>query len=168
MRHFTALSLLFLSISISACGFTPLYGDQNSKASSSAENNLNNIEIALIPNREGQFLRNALVDRFYINGEPASAKYLLKIDEILESVYDFDVTIDSEATRRQLKLRTEMTLLDIETKKSVLKRDLTSIVSHNVLESEFSTLVTEQNARDNALNDLARQVERQLSVYFTK
>ena len=61
-----------------------------------------------------------------------------------------------------------MSLIDKKTGQIVLTRPLLAITSHNVLESEFSTLVTEQSAREAALNDLARQIERQLSLYFSK
>ena len=169
MKVFTLLSLLLLS----ACGFTPMYGDQkNNQAQESSplkpQFQFNHIEIAVIPNREGQFLRNALIDRFYTNGTPQNPTYELRISPIREQIYDFDITPESEATRRQLRLSTDIALIDLETKKPILSRALTAIASSNVLESEFSTLVTEQYARENALNDLARQTERQLSLYFIK
>ena len=158
MRFILLTSLLCLT----ACGFTPVYGTQSNKVVSQ---NLEQIEIALIPNREGQFLRNALIDRFYKNGAPANPKYRLRFSSINEATYNFDITVDSEATRRQLKLTTAMHLIDLETKKTVLSRPLLSIASYNVLQSEFSTIVTEQSARENALDDLARQIEQQISLH---
>ena len=162
MRFLTLLSLFFLS----ACGFTPLYGE--SPQNTGTATGLNQVEISIIPDREGQFLRNALMDRFYKNGIPSNALYELKVEPITEKVSDFDITIESEATRRQLKLNSTMTLIDKKTNETVLSRPLVAITSHNVLESEFSTIVTEQSAREAALNDLARQVERQLTLYFAK
>jgi LPS-assembly lipoprotein len=158
MRYLVLISVLILS----ACGFTPIYATQDNKKTAASFNQIN---IAIIPNREGQFLRNALIDRFYTNGEPKNPHYQLKISPIREQTYNFDITVDSEATRRQLKLSATMRLIDLKTKKTVLKRSLLSIASYNVLQSEFSTIVTEQSARENALNDLARQIERQISLY---
>lgn len=129
---------------------------------------LNNMRIAIIPDREGQYLRNALIDRFYTNGEPSNPAFILVIEPIKENIFDFDITVESEATRRQLKLSSKMQLVDTKTRQSVLSRNLLAITSHNVLESEFSTIVTEQSAREAALNDMARQVERQLALYFSK
>lgn len=166
MRLLTLFSLLILS----ACGFSPVYGTHShtQNASSNAKAQLSNIAISIIPNREGQFLRNALMDRFYTSGIPTSPRYTLTISPIQENIYNFDITVESEATRRQLKLSAKMVLIDNETKQNVLTRNLLSIASHNVLESEFSTIVTEQSARENALHDLARQVERQLTLYLTR
>jgi LPS-assembly lipoprotein len=158
----------FLGVFILAsCGFSPMYGTAGGH-STSVESRLGQVEIGIIPDRSGQYLRNQLIDRFYRDGMPASPAYMLDVDPINEAVFDFDITIESEATRRQLKLTTEMKLIDKATEEVVLRRDLQATTSHNVLESEFSTLVTEQSARDAALNDLARQIERQLVLYFSR
>lgn len=149
---------------LSACGFSPMYGEK----SGSVKSGLDQVEILIIPDREGQYLRNALMDRFYHSGVPTNPAYKLNIKKINETIADFDITIESEATRRQLKLTTDMVLTDNKSGKTILTRQLEAITSHNVLESEFSTLVTEQSAREAALNDLARQIERQLALYFTR
>ena len=166
--HFIGILALFLScLWLAGCGFTPVYATgSHNKAAASLPAQLQQIDIALIPNREGQFLRNTLIDRFYTDGMPVNARYRLNIKEIEERIFDFDVTISSEATRQQLKLNTVMDLVARDTKKTVLSKNLVAISSHNILESEFSTMVTEQSAREDALNDLARQIERQLALYF--
>ncbi len=166
------LQLTACNLLLTSCGFSPVYGTHShnnaSQAAPTSKAGLNNVEILNIPNREGQLLRNALIDRFYTSGTPTNAKYTLKISPIQENIYNFDITIDSEATRRQLRLKTRMELIDNETNKTLVTQHLLSIASYNVLTSEFSTLVTEQSARKNALNDLARQIERQVALYFNK
>ena len=163
---FNALTVISLFL-LSACGFSPIYGDyKNATAQNTVNRYFNEIDIAIIPNREGQYLRNALIDNLYNNGTPTNTRYDLRFSPVKENIYDFDITVESEATRRQLRLSTTMQLIDKATKQVLLSRRLTALTSNNVLESEFSTLVTEQNARENALNDLARQTERQLALYF--
>jgi len=157
--------LIFGLISLSACGFTPVY--KNTDKGASPASNLNQIEIAIIKDREGQFLRNALIDRFYRDGIPTNPKYRLVVNDIDERISDFDITVDSEATRRQLELRTEFKLFSAKDDTPLITRSIVATTSNNVLESEFSTLVTEQSARESALNDLARQIQRQLAVYFS-
>ncbi|HPF77703.1 MAG TPA: LPS assembly lipoprotein LptE [Alphaproteobacteria bacterium] len=159
---------LFSVLILAACGFSPMYGNSSGANATAPEAGMDQVAIAIIPDREGQFLRNALIDRFYSNGMPANPAYELSFSKINEGISDFDITVDSEATRRQLKLSTTMTLTDNATKQIVLKRPLQAITSHNVLDSEFSTLVTEQSAREAALNDLARQAERQIALYFSR
>jgi LPS-assembly lipoprotein len=160
INTFVLLSVLILT----ACGFSPIYATNNA----SAKHGLNNVEIAIIPDRSGQFLRNALIDRFYHNGYPVSPNYKLVVESITEKIFDFDITVEAEATRQQIKLTTQMMLVDIETEEAVLTRSLVAVTSNNILESEFSTIITEQSARDAALSDLARQIERQLSLYFSQ
>ncbi len=168
MKIFILPCALFCLFALTACGFTPLYGQNSAADNTTIKSNLNNIEIAIIPNREGQFLRNALIDNFYINGYPTNPQYKLSLSPIVEGVVDFDITINSEATRRQLRLTTKMVFSDMATNDILLTRTLNAVTSYNVLESEYSTVVTEQSAREAALNDLARQIEQQLSLYLSR
>lgn len=155
-----------LILFVAACGFTPVYGTKENKQS--VHDVLNKVEIGLIPDREGQYLRNALIDRFYSNGYPENIQFSLSVQPIKETISNFDLTFDSSATRRQMKLTSHMFLTDKKTGTIVLKRSLTAITSHNVLDSEFSTLVTEQSAREAALNDMARQIEQQIALFLNR
>ena len=111
MRRYLVLITILL---LPACGFAPTYGTRGENASSPfVTSGLDQIDIALIPDREGQYLRNALIDRFYKNGTPSAPQYLLEIPKVSENVAAFDITIDSEATRRQLKLSATMTLTNV-------------------------------------------------------
>jgi LPS-assembly lipoprotein len=163
IRIFTIMAFLSTALSLSACGFTPLYS-QNAQVSA----HLDQIQIGIIPDRSGQFLRNALIDRFYQTGTPSAPLYHLKIEPIAESISDLDITKSSDATRAQLRLRTTMTLTDTATGNAVLTRQLRSITSYNILQSQFTTNVSEQDARESGLNDLARQIERQISLHLKK
>lgn len=164
MKYMALLTVLLLT----ACGFSPMYGNSAATNNASIKSNLDLVEIAVIPDREGQFLRNELIDRFYINGYPSTPRYNLSIDKVRERVSNFDITINNEATRRQVLLSTKMALKDTQTNEVILSRSLNAVTSYNVLESEFSTVVTEQSAREAALNDLARQIEQQVVLYLNR
>ena len=159
------ISTLFLS----ACGFSPVYGTySDSAAKTETSNVLSQVRIAPLPDREGQYLRNALIDRFYKNGYPASPDYQLTVGKLNEKKTAFDITVESEATRYQLKISTSLDLIDLKNGENVLKRSLNAVSSYNVLESEFATRVSEQNAREAILNDIARQVEQQIALYLNR
>lgn len=161
--YITALLLL------SACGFSPVYGTYNDSASKIKTSTfLSNIKIEPLPDRKGQYLRNALIDRFYKNGYPKNPKYQLSIGTLNEKKTAFDITIESEATRYQLKISTNLNLKDLKTNNIILKRNIYSVSSYNVLTSEFTTRVSEQNAREAILNDLARQIEQQIALYLNR
>lgn len=155
----------FALLALSACGFHPVYG-VNKYTAVGVEEHLEQIQIENIPNREGQYLRNELITRFYRSGRPSNAAYKLSVLEISESSRDLDVTIDSDTTRGQLALRTTMVLSDKTSGQILLQRALRSIASYNIIESEFANNVSEQNTRENALDDLARQIEEHIALYF--
>lgn len=152
---------------ITACGFHPVYG-VNKHTSLGAEDRLERIEIAVIPDREGQALRNLLIDRFYRHGYPDRPQYHLIVEPISENLIDLDITKTADATRGQLQLATRFRLLGTRDGQVLLSRDLRAITSYNILAGEFATRVSEQNARENALKDLARQIESQITLYFKR
>lgn len=159
------LAPLFAVLLLAACGFQPMYG-KNKYTATGVEDKLALIEIGSIPDREGQYLRNALIDRFYRNGRPENPQLRLTFSPIYESRNNLDITKNSGATRAQLRLSTEMKLQNKKTKEILLERKLLSITSYNVLSSEFSTRVSEDNTRLNALDDIARQAEQQINLYL--
>ncbi len=164
---FLVTCTLCLASFLSACGFAPLYGTGGASGEPVATD-LSQIYIENIPDREGQYLRNALLDRLYQNGRPENALYRLSIAPVIETRTDLDITKSSDATRAQLRLVTVMVLTDKTTGTTLLQRSLTGITSYNILHSQFTTRVSEDNARRNALDDLARQIEQQLALYFRR
>jgi LPS-assembly lipoprotein len=166
-KHGLKSLLLIAAMAVSACGFHPVYG-VNKYTPIGAETKFQQINIENIPDREGQYLRNALIDRLYRDGRPSSTRYTLNIAPIRETQRDLDVTIDSDTTRAQLRIDTRMQLTDTQTKETVIDRALNSTASYNVLGSEFTNRVSEQSTRENILDDLARQIEMQLGLYFKK
>ena len=159
--------LLFCVCGLSACGFTPVYGDLSGIGYGN-EDLMAYVQVANIPEREGQMLRNVLLDRINRKGYALDPHYRIEMSSLEESKTDLDITKDSDSTRGQLRLESMMTLRDVVSKEVLMRRGLYAITSYNILASEFSTRVTEQNARENAIIDLANQVEMQLNLYFNR
>lgn len=165
----TALTALTALCVLSGCGFQPVYGTHDRTGQPMAvQQSLNDIYIGNIPDQEGQFLRNLLIDRFYYGGRPQDARYHLEIDPVRQQTHELGITKSADATRSQLRLTTRMQLHDRESGKVIMSRRLVSITSYNVLESQFTTRVSEQAARESALNDLARQIETHLALHFRR
>lgn len=167
MRHLLP-ACLAVTLVLAACGFSPLYGSGAGRSGMAAVAGMDRVEIASIPDQSGMYLRNILIDQFYRDGYPASPAYILSVSKILEYRDDLDVTIDSEATRKRLKLTTTMVLIDKAANVELFKRDLIAIGTYNVLGSQFTTRVSEADAREAALGDLARQIEAQVALYFKR
>lgn len=157
---------IFLCMALTGCGFTPLYGNNGPQADAP----LDHIYITNIPDRNGVYLRNLLIDRFYQSGQPEKigSPYQLIVSGLDERISDLDITKTADATRAQLILQATLILKDTESGQTLLKRNLKSITSYNILRSQFTTYVSEQDAREGALTDLARQIERHVALYFGK
>ncbi|HRK98258.1 MAG: hypothetical protein KDJ26_07740 [Alphaproteobacteria bacterium] len=160
---FAPVALILIPFLLTACGFHPVHGGHSLNAAE-REQNLPAISIDMIPDREGQILRNELIDRL---GDPIGGQYRLTVSKIIETDKELAITKSSEATRAQLRLKTRMTLSNNQGHE-LLSRDLQALTSYNVLESEFATRVTENAARKNALIDLARQIDLNINLYFNR
>ena len=64
-------------LTLAACGFSPIYGAHGNNAPVAAQ--LNQIAIASIAERQGQMLRNDLIDLMYVKGRPANPQYRLEV-----------------------------------------------------------------------------------------
>jgi len=160
---FVRTLLLSTFLFLAACGFKPLYSSQTT-----AKQSFNAVFIDNIPDREGQYLRNALMDRLYNQGRPGTPQYNLNVSAIHQQRRDLDITKSSSATRAQLQVNTTITLSDSKTGSILLKRDLRALTSYNILQSQFTTRVSEDDAQRSALDDLARQIEQQLALHFNR
>jgi LPS-assembly lipoprotein len=163
IRLFSLLACLVL---LTSCGFSPMYASSSFGGGSEISDQLAQVQIENIPDREGQLLRNELIDRFYRDGRPSNPRYSLKVMPIEEYKRELDVTIGSDTTRAQLRMQTDMILTDLETGDVVLKDGLTTYASYNVLGDQYATSVSEDNTRDNSIRDLARQIEQKTALYL--
>tara|TARA_R110002124_G_scaffold149220_1_gene314969 strand:- start:104663 stop:105211 length:549 start_codon:yes stop_codon:yes gene_type:complete len=159
------LGFLGLALLLNGCGFQPIYGNISPKPGvQNVEDLLRSVDIEIIPNFEGQFLRNQLIDSMHNTGAAPSFQYVLKIGDINETKRDLDITKESNATIAQLRLTTTLTLVRKRDNKTILNKSLWSTTSYNILESQFTTRVSKDYARENGLKNLAQQIERQVSL----
>lgn len=170
MRIYSGLLFVVLMASffLSACGFTPIYATSSSATApqGALSSVMQQIEIANIPDRSGQILRNALVDRLNAQGTPSAPGYRLEISNLSETVRDMDVTIRSDATREQMKLTAALALRDLETQQIVMTKKLSATGSYNILEGEYTTRVSRQNLRESLLTRLSEQAERSVILFL--
>lgn len=163
-------ALCGLTLSLAGCGFRPMYGTYAQPVTNETMNGITveNMAIDTIPDHEGQTLRNNLIDRLYKSGYPSSPTTTLTISKLGETKTELDLTRSSEATRAQLRIKSVMTLTDIASGQTLLTRPLQTVSSYNILGSEFATRVAEKNARENAIHDIARQIELNLALYLNE
>lgn len=165
------LTLATLAFALAGCGLSPVYGDYaNGGKDSAVSVALDNVYIDSIPDRSGQKLRNLLMDRMYKSGRVSKidSDYRLHVDGVTESIYGLGIAKDATATRSQIRLSANFTLTRTEDSASpLIQRYVASVSSFNQLASDYTTLVTEEDARDQTINDLAQQIVTMLELYFS-
>jgi LPS-assembly lipoprotein len=160
MKIIPFLSLLLLT----SCGFQPVYGDlSHNPATASA---LSNVAIANIPNRDGQALRNHLIDRMYGKARPQSPTTKLEI-----SLHSYTINLglqkDATTTRQEYNLTASYVLKNNDGK-ILLSGDVRSIVSYNKLEAQYATVAAQQSAIDRAIAEVGEQIVNRISLYLSE
>ncbi len=150
---------------LTACGFKPIYSNLDSTKSNIQ---LNNIEIANIPNWDGQFLRNQLIDSLYKKSRPINARYLLKVESITNKTQELGIDQDAVATREQLTTTAIFHLIDNQTGKKLLSRKLRSINGYNILDNQLSNRSTYQNAQKKGLINISEQIETNILLFLNR
>jgi LPS-assembly lipoprotein len=74
---------------------------------------------------------------------------------------------DATTTREQLRLKTSAKLISKETGRILFDRDFVSLTNYNILPSEYSTLIAQEDARDRAMRQIADDIKTHLALYFS-
>jgi LPS-assembly lipoprotein len=159
-----ALVLAALAPLVSACGFKPMYGGRTGTVVTSA---LAEVQVARINDRAGQLLRNALERRMERSGGGGTAakRYLLTCS-INETIQELGLSKDSFASRADLTLTVEFTLSAQD--KALLSGSTQGIVAYNILDQQYATVASEENSRQRAVEQVAEDITRRLSSYFSR
>ena len=155
---------LAATLAVGGCGFHPLYGRHDDVALNDA---LSRVEIGPIRDRIGQQVRNALLDSITPSGLSGEPLYRLNVT-LNESITSLAVQKTSDATRADLRLTASFQLTSLRTGGSVMSNDSFAISSFNILNSEFATLMEENNARARAVQELADEIRLKVSVFLRK
>lgn len=155
-RTRTRLVLILAAlIGLSGC-YQPLYGNKpiGSVAPSPQEAALNNVSIASIPERNGQKLRNFLIDRFYSYGRPQKTDFEL-VTRLTVVEEKLGLQKDATTTRARLNITASYTLTDTRSHKVILTSTSHTFVSYSVLDQEYANLSERENAADRGLKEIA-------------
>lgn len=158
-----ALALAVPALALGGCGFRPLYGERSSSASTAKQ--LASINIAPIPERIGQQLRNNLRLRLTPNGAPSRADYILEVG-ITELREDLAIRDDASATLGNLQVRATYRLRQASDGAMLTQGLSRSAASYNIVRSQFASLVAEDDARNRAVEAISEDIRLRLGLYF--
>ena len=157
IRLFFCLIVFFI---FTSCGYEPIY---SKNANTNKE--LLSISVQNIKNRPGQILRNTLLNQLNPERERVITKYRL-IVEISESKSDLAYRKDMSSTRTDLEITANYLLKDIKNGEILLKQDVKSISSFDVLESVYATLIAEKDVREKNLKVISNDIYANLVFFF--
>lgn len=168
-RKFASLATVTLiatvvAVGLSGCGFKPLYG--NGTTSISAKE-LDSVQVAHLPDREGQMLRTLLTQRFNPDDRRATPRFELKIN-LKKSISNLGVRRDATATRANLSMTADFLLVEMHTGKQSYKGQSSITVSYNILDDRFATVAAQQNAIERALLVIADTIKTRVSAFMTR
>lgn len=168
--HFRRRAVLAAALlSIGACGFQPLYRTPVSEpgGGGNAGRALDSIDVAPIANREGQMLRNYLVQALNHNGRPLDPEYRLTAT-LTESLSRLAIQGDSSATRANLTITTSYRLFRMGSGTLETRGTTRVTTSYNILQDEFATLSAERSARDRAIRQTSLDIRSRLALALIK
>lgn len=167
-RKMKAIQKIFLSIaliSLCSCGFKPIYSSSKGSAV------LSQIKISIVneeplPTKLGVILKDNLKNRFNPTGIVIDPKYelILKLSTVLTS---YETKQNTVTTRRSIKLIADYRLINILTKKEVLKDIVTSVDSFQIADSPYSAIIVEEGTSFNMTREMANEISNRISAFET-
>lgn len=152
---------------LGACGFRPMYSSR--PASDPVTADLSSIEVARIPDRRGQDLRNQLRQRLNPDRLTTPTRYTLLVN-LEERSTSLAIDRAGLATRGNLTLTANYSLVEDATGRVLFSSSARSQAGYNILSgqptSQFSSLTASQDARERALTELAGMIPARLGTFF--
>jgi LPS-assembly lipoprotein len=163
-----ALSLLLaVAPALAACsggGFQPLYGTTPSGAG--LQERLAQLDVATIPGRVGQRIRNDLIFQASGGGELLPPTHRLEVS-ITESVLSTLVKPDGDALSQIYSLQANFKLIDIKTKQVVLTGSSNGRAGFERFQSIYSNVRARDDAENRAARTVADDLKTRVSIYLS-
>ncbi len=164
-RNLPPLAALACLASLTACGFTPLYGDNSSDAN--VEQQMDEVSVGIIPDRPGQLLRQALQDQLQVAGAPTRQLYQLSVSYSIISQAT-GIQEDTSATRERFTASASWALAPIGNPQNPLAKGGASTEDAlNIIDQQYFQITLETNTVNQQLaNEIAAQISAQVAAYF--
>ncbi|MEI7713195.1 MAG: LPS assembly lipoprotein LptE [Rhodospirillales bacterium] len=168
MKRRALLALLPTAVSLAGCGFRPVYMPTASGKPGVAQRELAATEVAIIAERPGQLLRQALQNRFASDAGP-SHRYILSADFAIAGE-GVGILIDNSASRVRLIGSVNWVLRARDTGRAVLTSGSARTLDGFNLFSEqyFGATLENEAAQRRMAEALADQIALQLATWFNR
>lgn len=153
---------------LAGCGFQPVYMPTASGKAGPAARELAAITVPVIPERQGQLLRQALQERFANDSGTTPQIYDLSVSL---TVLGEPIAIQQSSLATRMRLTgTASYVLTVKSPWSVVSRGSARVVDNfNLLDQQFFAAEMENEAVVRRMTDaLADQITAQLAMFFRK
>ncbi|MGC8476821.1 MAG: LPS assembly lipoprotein LptE [Acetobacteraceae bacterium] len=166
MTRARALATL-LPLALAGCGFRPVYMASPGGAAGPAARNLARIHVALIPDRPGQLLRQALQQRFHGADDTTPRRYTLHVSYWITGQNE-GILPSSVATRVQLIAGATWTLTRHDPAHSLVTSGSAQAMDGvDQFDEQYFASQLDNNAADRHLADaIAGQIATRLAIFF--
>ena len=155
--------VLVAAVSLSACGFRPLYATGTTPDGMSSY--FTQVFVEPIPGRQGVHLRNQMLDALTPGGTPSAAAYRLsiKLEDVKEGLA---IQENTQITRYNYSLTAKYELRDSVSGEVLDHGTARAIAAYNVVDSQFATQSAERDAQERAAREVGEDIRLRLGLYF--
>jgi len=146
-------------MALSGCGLSPVYSGGGTGAAAAS---LQNISVAIIADRSGFLVRQALLDR--LGQSVDNPRYRLEV-ELDDQIEAFGVRGDNSAARERRTLRARYRLVDTSSNDVVLDATAGADSGIDRVSSNFAVVAAETTALERLAVEIARQISGRLAVF---
>ena len=145
------------------------FGGTDEERARDFQRQLDDVEIGMIANRDGQYLRNALLDQMGSETAiSAGQRYFLHVYNLAEDDQSFGIRKDASATRGDITITATMDLIDTTTNTVVLTRPLRTRAGYNRMDNLYGAQISKQDTIDRLLDEMANRAVTELTLYFDR
>jgi LPS-assembly lipoprotein len=158
MKRLLAAAAVLSTLALSACGFTPLYGQQG------VIGGLGAIEVVAAEGRAGYLLREQLEDALARNPSVLPSHRLTYT--VKENRYARGVRVDNVANRYELNMKVDWKLVDATTGSEVRKGQTTAVVTYDSADQPYAAIAAQQDGQERAAAEVARKIQLDLAAWL--
>ncbi|MBS0562472.1 MAG: hypothetical protein JSR21_20685 [Proteobacteria bacterium] len=161
------LLLLGLSVALAGCGFSPAYLPDAGNTPGVAQREMAAVHVAIIGDRAGQLLRQALQERLEKGATGVPLNYELTVSYGIAGE-GIAILQDSNATRVRLVARANWSLAALDDKRTPMTHGSARAVdAYNIFSEQYFAADLENDAAAQRLaGQVADQIALQLAAYF--
>ena len=162
-RNIIRSTVLICLLSLSACGFQPLYATRSDGSSVSDE--LVQVSVQTQTTRVGQLVRNEIVKSIRPAGHSGSDKYQLKLLAAGQTATLIN-TSDTVHRRLAYNLTARFSLVDLQSQQVVFSGSAFSKVPYDRLNASFANVQARVNAEEQAAAQVGQEIRTRLAAHL--